>query len=64
VLRGYEREYAESRVFVASVADSRTSKYCTSKARSAAATVGPIPTIPFSTLGPISAIQRSPRMDN
>jgi hypothetical protein len=39
-------------------------KYCASNARSAAATVGPIPTIPCSRLAPSNAIQRSPRKDN
>ena len=38
--------------------------YCASNARSAAATVGPIPTMPFSTLGPSTAIQRSPRKNS
>lgn len=36
-------------------------RYCASNARSAATTVGPIPTMPSSTLGPSTAIQRSPR---
>jgi hypothetical protein len=35
-----------------------------SKARSAASTVKPIPTIPSSTLGPSSAIQSPVRIDN
>jgi hypothetical protein len=39
-------------------------KYCVSKARSAAATLGPIPTMPSSMLGPSSAIQRSLRKDS
>src|SRR5262245_35226918 len=38
--------------------------YCLSKARSAASTVDPIPTIPSSTLGPSSAIQSPLRIDN
>jgi hypothetical protein len=39
-------------------------RYCVSNARNAAVTVGPIPTIPSSTLGPRSAIQSSPRTNN
>ena len=39
-------------------------RYCASNARSAAATVEPIPTIPSSTLGPSCAIQRSPRKNS
>ena len=39
-------------------------RYCASKARSAAAMLGPIPTIPFSIFGPSSAIQRSLRTNS
>jgi hypothetical protein len=38
-------------------------KYCASNARRAAVTVGPIPTMPSSTLWPRSAIQSSPRIN-
>ena len=47
-----------------STAGCSPAKYCMSNARSAAATVGPIPTIPSSTLGPTNAIQSSPRKNN
>jgi hypothetical protein len=42
----------------------RPIEYCASNARSASATVGPIPAMPSSTLDPSSAIQRSPRTNN
>ena len=42
----------------------RPAKYCASNARRAAATVGPIPTIPSSMLGPSNAIQSSLRKSN
>jgi hypothetical protein len=48
-------------LFAVSTAGRRPARYCESNARRAAATVGPIPTIPSSTLGPSSAIQSSPR---
>jgi hypothetical protein len=38
--------------------------YCASNARRAAATVGPMPTIPSSIVGPSSAIQRSLRKNS
>jgi hypothetical protein len=49
---------------ILSLGGRRLVKYCASNARSAAATVGPIPTIPSSTVGPSSAIHSSPRKNN
>ena len=49
---------------ILSLGGRRPARYCVSNARSAADTLGPIPTMPSSTLGPSSAIQRSPRKSN
>ena len=49
---------------VPSLGGRRPFRYWVSNARSAASTVGPIPTIPSSRLTPSNAIQRSPRKNN
>jgi hypothetical protein len=54
----------DRRALIAWLGGRRPAKYCESNARRAAATVGPIPTIPSSTLGPSNAIQSSPRKNN
>jgi hypothetical protein len=54
----------DRRGLIAWLGGRRPAKYCASNARRAAATVGPIPTIPSSTLGPSNPIQSSPRKNN
>jgi len=54
----------DRRGLIAWLGGRRPAKYCASNARRAAATVGPIPTIPSSTLRPSNAIQSSPRKNN
>jgi len=56
--------YAAPALLAGSTAGPRPARYWASNARRAAATVGPIPTIPSSTLGPSTAIQSSPRKIN
>src|SRR5215469_13701425 len=58
VLRNYRRNRS------AALGGRRPSRYCASNARRASATVRPIPMIPSSTLGPRSATQSSPRINN
>jgi hypothetical protein len=58
----HRRDLAEG--VILSLGARRPIEYCASNARSASATVGPIPTMPSSKLDPSSAIQRSPRTNN
>jgi hypothetical protein len=58
----HRRDLAEG--VILSLGARRPIEYCVSNARSASATVGPIPTMPSSKLDPSSAIQRSPRTNN
>ena len=53
-----------ARTWVASLGGRNPARYCESKARRAASTVAPMPTIPSSTVGPRRAIQRPLRMNN
>ena len=49
---------------ISSLGGLNRTRYCASNARRAAATVGPMPTMPSSIVGPSSAIQRSLRKNS
>lgn len=66
--RGARRAFGSRRstpaLPTASLCGRKLAKYCAPNARRAAMTVGPIPTIPSSMLGPSNAIQSSLRKSN